>query len=142
MKKQLFALVMLAAGSALAADISIGIQIGAPPPPRVLVVQPACPGPEWVWIDGYWYPQGNHYRWHEGYWTRPPYEGAIWVSPYYDGDRYFVGYWRSERGRFEHDHHWDRDRDRDYRRGWRDHDDDDDHDHGHGHGHGHGHDRD
>jgi hypothetical protein len=137
MKTQLLALVMLAGGSALAADISIGIQIGAPPPPVVVVpVRPPCPGPEWLWVDGYWYPVGHRYRWHEGYWTRPPYEGAFWVGPRYDEGRYFAGYWQGERGRFDHDHHWDRDHDRDFHHGWREHDDDD-HDHGHGHGRGH-----
>lgn len=138
MKKQLFALVMLAAGSALAADISIGIQIGAPPPPRV-VVQPAMPGPGFIWIQGYWYPVEGHYRWHEGYWSRPPYEGAIWVGPHHDGARYFAGYWDGPHGHYEHDHRWDRDRDRDYHRDRREHDADD---HDHGRGRGRGHDRD
>lgn len=134
MKKQLFALVMLAAGSALAADISIGIQIGAPPPPRVLAVRPVMPGPGFVWVEGYWYPVGRQYAWHPGYWTRPPYDGAIWIAPRHDGARYFDGYWDGPHGRFEHDHHWDRDRERDFHhdrgrgRGRRDHDDHDDHD--------------
>jgi WXXGXW repeat (2 copies) len=103
------------------AQVSIGIQIGAPPPPRVIAVVPPTPGPEYVWIEGYWYPVGRHYRWHAGYWTLPPYAGAVWVPPHHDGDRYFVGYWNGDRGRFEHDHHWDRDHDRDHDR-WRDHD--------------------
>ncbi len=21
-----------------------------------------------VWVGGYWYPVGGHYRWHDGYW--------------------------------------------------------------------------
>lgn len=130
MKKQLFALVMLAAGSALAADFSIGVQIGVPPPPPAVVVeQPPIPGPGFMWIQGYWYPVGRRYRWHEGYWTRPPYEGAMWVGPRHDGERYFAGYWDGPRGRYWHDHRWDRDDDRDFHRGWRE------------HGHGHGHDR-
>ena len=109
------------------AQVSIGIQIGAPPPPRVVAVLPPSPGPEFVWIEGYWYPQGRHYRWHPGYWTVPPYVGARWVRPHYDEDRYFVGYWDGDRGRFEHDHHWDRDHDRDRGR-W--HDRDEHHDRG------------
>src|SRR5579872_5618903 len=138
MKKTLLAFV-IAAGSALAADISIGIQIGAPPAPRVVAVRPECPGPEFVWVQGYWYPVEGHYRWHEGYWSRPPYEGAIWIAPHHDGARYFAGYWEGPRGRFEHDHRWDHDHDRDFHRGWKEHDDDD---HDHGHGRGRGHDRD
>lgn len=111
----LLASLFLASMSALAAQVSIGIQIGAPPPPRVVVV-PASPGPEFIWVEGYWYPVGHHYKWHSGYWTRPPYASAHWVAPHHDGERYFPGYWDGDRGRREHDHHWDRDRDRDFDR--------------------------
>ena len=120
-------------------QVSIGIQIGAPPPPRVIAVRPPCPDPEddeYVWVDGYWYPVDGHYYWHRGYWTRPPYVGAVWVAPYYEESRYYSGYWRGPHGRFEHDHHWDHDRERDHGRwhedngkhkGWykKHHDDDD-----------------
>jgi len=105
---------LLAAGSIVNGQISIGIRIGPPPPPRVLAVVPASPGPEFIWVGGYWYPVGNHYKWHEGYWTRPPYAGAVWVAPRHDGERFFEGYWEGERGRLAHDHHWDRDHDRDH----------------------------
>jgi len=63
------------------AQISFGIQIGPPPRPRVYRVAPR-PGPEFVWVEGYWYPQWRSYKWENGYWTRPPYEGAYWVEPY------------------------------------------------------------
>jgi hypothetical protein len=102
--------------SVFAAQVSIGIRIGAPPPPRVVRVQPARPGPDFFWIEGYWYPVNGKYRWHEGYWTRPPYAGAHWVAPHHDGQRFFDGYWEGDRGRVEHDHKWDRDHDRDYNR--------------------------
>ena len=91
MKTKVIVLMMLAAG-AVFAQISIGIRIGAPPPPRVIRVQPPSPGPGYFWISGYWYPVGNHYKWHEGYWTRPPYGGARWVVPHHDGERFFEGY--------------------------------------------------
>jgi hypothetical protein len=97
------------------AQISFGIQIGPPPRPRVYRVAPR-PGPEFVWVEGYWYPEGRSYKWENGYWTRPPYEGAYWVEPYYLGGRYVGGYWESPRGRFDHDHRWDRERQRDDRR--------------------------
>jgi hypothetical protein len=108
------------------AQVAIGIEIGAPPPPRVLHIRPVNPGPEFFWVDGYWYPVGRHYRWHEGYWTRPPYEGARWIGPRHEDGRYYTGYWDGDRGRFEHDHHWDRERDRDHRRYREDHDRDHD----------------
>jgi len=87
--KKLLAAMLLTAGLGMG-QVSIGVRIGPPPAPRVVRVHPRSPGPGYFWVDGYWYPVGNRYRWHEGYW---------------DGGR----------GRFNHDHRWDRDRrNRDY----------------------------
>jgi hypothetical protein len=91
------------------AQVGIGIQIGPPPPPRVLRVRPVSPGPDFVWLDGYHYVVNGRYVWHAGYWTRPPYAGAVWVGPRHDGVRYYDGYWNGPRGRLEHDHRWDHD---------------------------------
>jgi hypothetical protein len=118
-KKNLLSLLLLAASAAFG-QVSIGIRIGAPPPPRVVRVRPVAPGPDYAWVDGYWYVTGNRYHWHDGYWTRPPYAGAVWVAPRHDGERWFDGYWEGDRGHMAHDHHWDRDHDR------RDHDRDHD----------------
>src|SRR5215469_6796013 len=128
MMKTLLALPLLF-GGILCAQVSVGIEIGAPPPPRVLSVRPVAPGPGWVWVEGYWYPVGHHWRWHDGYWTRPPYAGAAWAVPHYEGGRFYEGFWQGNHGRVEHDHHWDHDRDRDY------HYDRDHHDHDHDHDH-------
>jgi len=115
MKSTLIAAMLLASGSVFGADISIGIRIGPPPPPYVVHVLPPSPGPEFVWVPGYWYPvKKQHYKWHEGYWTLPPYEGAEWVPPHYGGQQFFAGYWDGDDGWLEHDHHWDRDRYRDH----------------------------
>lgn len=105
--------------------LSIGINI-APPAPRIGVVIPAQPASDYFWIDGYWYPFEGRYIWHDGYWTRPPYLGAHWYAPRYDGRLFYHGYWGGDGGRVEHDHHWDNERGRDY------------HHEGHGEGHGHG----
>src|SRR5436309_15679608 len=113
------------------AQISVGIRIGAPPEPRVVAVMPVQPAPEFVWVGGYWYPVSGHYRWHEGYWSRPPYEGARWIGPRHDGGRFYNGYWEGPHGRFEHEHKWDHDHARDHGR-YHEHED-----HGHGKGHGH-----
>ena len=109
------AVALLAAGT-LAGQISVGIRIGPPPPPRVVAVVPPSPGPDYAWIEGYWYADGRHYKWHDGYWTRPPYPEARWVGPRHDGSNFYAGYWDGERGRREHAHHWDHDHDRDYGR--------------------------
>lgn len=117
---------LLLGGSVMHAQISVGISIGHPPPPRVVRVRPVAPGPGYFWVDGYWYPVGGRYRWHQGYWSRPPYEGASWVGPRWEGGRFYDGYWQGNRNRVYHDHHWDRDRNRDY--GHRDDHRDDHHD--------------
>jgi hypothetical protein len=107
---------LLGVESGIGAQVSIGVRIGPPPAPRVVRVQPSSPGPGFVWVEGYWYPVEHHYRWHNGYWTRPPYEGARWVGPRHDGERFHDGYWDGEHGRLEHDHRWDHNKERDFNR--------------------------
>src|ERR1700731_1514420 len=107
LRTTLLSAMLLAGVSIASAQVSIGVRIGAPPPPRVVRVQPARPGPEFVWVDGYWYPVGRRYVWHAGYWTRPPYEGARWIAPRHDGAQFFAGFWDGPRGRIDHDHGWD-----------------------------------
>jgi len=130
MKSRLLALV-LAAGSSLFGEtrFSIGVGVGVPgyyppPPPAVVVVRPPCPGPEYSWVDGYWYPDGPRYAWRAGFWSAPSYHGSYWAAPRYYEHRYYGDYGR--RGWDRHERHWDRGDD------WR-------HEHGRGHGHGHGH---
>ena len=71
--------------------ISFDVHIGAPPPPHAYHVPPQ-PGPGYLWVEGYQYPQGSHYQWHDGYWTRPPYQGAYWVAPYHTNGRSLAGH--------------------------------------------------
>ncbi|SPF35869.1 conserved exported hypothetical protein [Candidatus Sulfopaludibacter sp. SbA4] len=112
MKLKLFVLTLLAAGGLFASGLSIGIRIGPPPRPRIVRVQPRSPGVGYSWVGGYWYPVAGHYRWHDGYWTRPVYVGAHWVEPRHDGQLYYAGYWDGERGQVAHDHRWDHERDK------------------------------
>jgi hypothetical protein len=104
---------LIAAPAATAnAQVSFGIRIGPPPAPRAYRVPPR-PGPDYVWVEGYQYPVGKSYKWHDGYWTRPPYAGAYWIEPYHWGGRYYAGHWDGGRGVVRHDHHWDRRQERD-----------------------------
>ena len=89
---------LLGPSSAAHAQVTFDVHIGPPPPPRAYRVPPQ-PGPDYVWVEGYQYPQGSHYAWHNGYWTRPPYEGAYWVAPYHNGGQYYAGRWRRSRQR-------------------------------------------
>jgi hypothetical protein len=102
---------LLALAAPASAQVSVGITIGRPPAPQAYRV-PARPSPEYIWVEGYWYPQGKHYKWHDGYWTRPPFADAYWVEPYYHRGQYFEGYWDGGHRRFDHHHEWDHDRDR------------------------------
>jgi hypothetical protein len=122
MNRLFFASLTLAAGTVFG-QVSVGIRIGPPPPPRVVAVRPVAPGPGYSWVDGYWYPVNGRYTWHEGYWTRAPYAGAHWVAPRHERGEWMEGYWEGEHGRVRHSHDWDRERDR------RDHDRDHDRDH-------------
>src|SRR5450759_3303405 len=92
---------LLAPASAAHAQISFGIRIGQPPAPRAYRVPPQ-PGPDYFWVEGYWYPQGSRYVWHDGYWSRSPYECAYWFVPCPVGGRYFAGWWEGSRGIFAH----------------------------------------
>jgi hypothetical protein len=105
---------LLGPASAAQSQINVGIRIGPPPAPRDYRVPQ--PGPDYLWVEGYQYPQGSHYLWHNGYWTRPPYAGAYWVEPYHVDGQYFAGRWEGSRGNVAHDHRWDRGRQRDERR--------------------------
>ncbi len=94
--------------AAPAAHAQIGLYIGTPPPPIRYEARPPIPGPGYVWVDGFYEPFNGGYRWHPGYWNRPPYAGAYWVHPHYDhyqeGWHLHEGYWAHE----DHDdHHWD-----------------------------------
>ena len=105
--------VLLAFAPAAHAQVSFDVRTGPPPrAPRAYRVPPQ-PGPDYVWVEGYWYPVNGQYRWHNGYWTLPPYPDAYWVAPYYDRDQYVSGYWEGPRGDVHHDHRWDQARQRD-----------------------------
>ncbi len=89
-----FLAVALIAGGTMFAQprVSIGIGVGgyAPgyyAPPAYSEVVPPCPGPDYVWVDGYWVPQGGRNVWVQGYWRRP-YMAAYPVGPRYVAPRY------------------------------------------------------
>jgi hypothetical protein len=119
------AALLLVPASGADAQVSFNVRVGPPPAPRAYRVPPQ-PAPGYVWVEGYQYPQGSRYAWHNGYWTRPPYEGAYWVAPYHTDGQYFAGRWEGSRGNVAHDHRWDRGKQRDERRKPGRHDRDDD----------------
>src|SRR5262245_10132998 len=109
MKTKLLAGLLLAGSAAFAGgNVSIGVSIGngpgygyaqsyayRPPPapaPRVVYARPPMPAPGYYWVDGYYYPQGKHYRWRNGYWARPEHGRNRWEAPRYNNGRYYNGY--------------------------------------------------
>ena len=71
--------------------------VDAPPPPRH-EHRPHAPGPEFVWIDGYWGWHGHRHEWVEGRWERPPHGHREWIAPRWEhrgGSYVFIeGSWR------------------------------------------------
>jgi hypothetical protein len=91
----------LATPVARADGISIGIHLdAAPPPPRQeVVVESSRPGPDYVWVGGYWDGTPGNYVWVRGHWDRPPHGRGHWMAPHWerdhDGHYYQVrGEWR------------------------------------------------
>lgn len=79
-------LVSAAPAPALLAGISINVGIDVPPPPPRHEVIIASPGPDFVWIDGYWGGEPGHYVWIPGRWERPPHRHMRWSAPHWDRD--------------------------------------------------------
>lgn len=109
-----FSALLVGSASAAHAQVSVGIRIGPPPPPRAYRVPPQ-PSANHEWVEGHWSPKGSTYRWHDGQWAKPPRQGAYWQEPYYAEGRYFAGRWeggnarttehnRSSRSRQRNDH--------------------------------------
>jgi WXXGXW repeat (2 copies) len=86
MKKLLLLLALFASSFAneLSAQISVRIGYPPPPPPR-RIERPACPGPDYAWVDGRWVYDDylRDYVWQRGYW--------VYVEPHRcdDSPRYY-----------------------------------------------------
>jgi hypothetical protein len=80
-----------ASASTFLADVSISIRIPVieepPPPPRQEVIIGVSPGPDFVWVGGYWDGSPGHYVWVSGHWDRPPHGRGQWNPPHWDKDR-------------------------------------------------------
>ena len=104
--------------SPILADLSVSIGIDAPPPPprHEIIIERDRPGPDYIWVDGYWGGAPGGYVWIAGHWERPPHRHAQWFGPRWEKDR--DGHYRQTRGEWRdddrrHDRDDDRRRDRD-----------------------------
>lgn len=85
-----------------ARPVSVDIQIGAPPPPRVELLP--APRRGYVWTPGYWNWNGRRHYWVGGTWVRHR-PGYVYTQPAWVDDG---GHWRLNRGAWARG---DRDRD-------------------------------
>ena len=64
---------------------------------RAVVVRPASPHPDYIWIDNEWIWNGGKYVYKEGYWA-PPRTGHVWVAGHWvqkkKGWYWEKGHWR------------------------------------------------
>ncbi len=92
---------------ALAATCGVGIACATPrgrvyvrvgPPAPVADVRVVRPGPNYVWVPGYYRWDGRAYRWAAGAWMLPPRPRAVWVPGHWSHTRrgwfYVEGRWR------------------------------------------------
>jgi len=58
--------VLFAIALTIPASAQISVYIGSAPPPLRYEQRAPIPAPGYVWIEGYWAPDGHHYRWVRG----------------------------------------------------------------------------
>jgi hypothetical protein len=84
-------------GIAFTSSASVFVSVNFAPPPLPVYVQPICPGPEYIWVPGYWAYGPEGYYWVPGTWVLAPYVGALWTPGYWGwSGALFVwhpGYW-------------------------------------------------
>ncbi len=84
--------------SAVASHAQIIVRVRPPRPRVVVTARPVQPSRAHVWVDEDWVGEGDHYRWHGGYWAAPPRPRAVWVGGFWKhsrrGDIWIPGHWR------------------------------------------------
>ena len=79
------------------AGVAVGVSITLAPPALPVYVQPALPGPGYMWTPGYWAYGDDGYYWVPGTWVLPPQPGFLWTPGYWGwgGGIYswHAGYW-------------------------------------------------
>jgi hypothetical protein len=61
------------------------VEVSGPPPAAVEtdVAVGVAPGPDFLWVGGYWGWGPRGWAWNHGYWGRPPHPGMRWYGPRY-----------------------------------------------------------
>jgi hypothetical protein len=81
-------------------DLHVRI-VDTPRPALRHEVRTERPGPNYLWVGGFWHHTGTEWTWNDGRWTEPPQPHAKWIAPRYEkvkgGTRYSPGHWSHER---------------------------------------------
>jgi hypothetical protein len=84
------------------AQVYVGFNVGAPPPPLPYYSQPALAVPGQTWQPGYWAWGPAGYYWVPGTWVMPPAANTYWTPGYWGfnngGYGWNNGYWGSQVG--------------------------------------------
>jgi hypothetical protein len=87
----------LLAALPLAVNAGVVISVGIAPPALPVYVQPAMPGPGYLWTPGYWAYEGAGYYWVPGTWVLAPTPGLLWTPGYWGWVNgaylWHAGYW-------------------------------------------------
>jgi len=93
----LLALAIFAAPDLARAQVDVAVSIRVAPPPLPVYVQPAIPGPGYIWTPGYWAYGPAGYYWVPGTWVLPPAVGLLWTPGYWGWVNgaylWHAGYW-------------------------------------------------
>ncbi len=73
------------------------VSITTAPPPLPVYVQPVIPGPDYMWVPGYWAWGSFGYYWVPGTWVLAPAVGMLWTPGYWGWNNgiyvWRAGYW-------------------------------------------------
>jgi hypothetical protein len=77
--------------------IGVGVSVNIAPPPLPVYTQPMVPGPNYIWMPGYWAWGPAGYYWVPGTWVLAPRPGFLWTPGYWGwapgGYLWHPGYW-------------------------------------------------
>lgn len=90
-------LFLLAVGFSAAANAQRRVFVRVQPvQPKVVVVRPAAPRPDYVWVEGEYVPRGAAYVYRPGRWVAPR-TGRVWTPGHWvrehRGSYWVPGYW-------------------------------------------------
>jgi WXXGXW repeat (2 copies) len=87
----------LALPKVASAQISVGISVRVGPPALPVYAQPICPGPDYIWVPGYWAYGPDGYYWVPGTWVVAPEPGYLWTPGWWGFENsvyvWHPGYW-------------------------------------------------